>query len=183
MKITFSNIKTLAVVALPMFIAVLTVSNVQAQAVPGASKGARCRVAGSVITVVNKSGESLQSNNGGQSWQILDAQTTQNVTSNLQQVIAKRQLAAQATATGAMVSPNPTNGVTTVNFEMIQSGAVVLTVFNAQGIQVLKHAQGIRQAGANSATFDAAGFSNGVYYYRITVDGANATGGKVVVAQ
>jgi hypothetical protein len=182
MKITFSNIKTLAVVALPMIIAVLTVSNAQAQAVPGASKGARCRVAGSVITVVNKSGESLQSNNG-QNWQVLDAQATQNVTSNLQQVIAKRQLAAQATATGAMVSPNPTSGVTTVNFEMVQSGEVVLTVFNAQGIQVLKQAQGVRQAGANSATFDAAGFTNGVYYYRITVDGANATGGKVVVAQ
>jgi hypothetical protein len=181
MKITFSNIKTLAVVALPMIIAVLTVS-AQAQTVPGASKGARCRVAGSVITVVNKSGESLQSNNG-QNWQVLDAQTTQNVTSNFQQVIAKRQIAAQATATGAMVSPNPTNGVTTVNFEMVQSGAVVLTLFNAQGIQVIKQAQGVRQAGANTAKFDAAGLSNGVYYYRITVDGANATGGKVVVAQ
>jgi hypothetical protein len=182
MKITLSNIKTLAVVALPMIIAVLSVATLQAQTVPGAGKGARCRVAGGVITVVNKSGQSLQSSNG-QSWQVLDAQATQSVTSNFQQIIAKRQIAAQATATGAMVSPNPTNGATTVNFEMVKSGEVVLTVFNAQGFQVARQAQGVRQIGANSATFDASALSSGVYYYRITVDGANATGGKVVVAQ
>jgi serine protease AprX len=136
-----------------------------------------------VITVVSVDGSSLRSNDGGQNWEVLDVTASQNAATNIQRVLARRQLAAQAAATGATASPNPTTGVTTINYEMAQSGQVLLTVFDARGVEVLRMNEGVRQAGANSSAIDATELPNGVYYYRVTVDGANSTGGKVVVAR
>ena len=98
MKSTLSNMKKLAVVALPMMIAITTYTG--AQTVPD-SRNVRGRVSGGVITVVHKGGESLRSNDGGQNWKVLDAETAENVAQDFQQVFARRQMFAQATATGA----------------------------------------------------------------------------------
>jgi hypothetical protein len=176
---TLSSLKALTVVALSMMI----LATAQTAAQSNAASNVRGRVTGGMITVVNVDGRSLQSNDGGQSWEVLDATASQNATTNIQRVLAKRQLAAQAAATGATASPNPTTGVTTINYEMAQSGQVLLTVFDARGIEVLRSNEGVRQSGANASAIDATELSNGVYYYRITVDGANSTCGKVVVAR
>jgi hypothetical protein len=180
-RIKLSNLKALAVVALPIFIAVC--GNAGAQSVPGSSRITRSRVSGGVITVVNINGNAIRTSDGGQSWEALDAATTQNVTSNLQQTIARREVLAQATTTGATASPNPTNGATTINYEIAQPGEVLLTVFDAHGIEVLHRSEGTRQLGANSTAFDATRYSSGVYYYRIMIDGAIAGTGKVIVAR
>jgi hypothetical protein len=180
MKSTLSNMKKLAVVVLPMIIAITTYAG--AQTVPG-SGNVRGRVTGGVITVVKKSGESVRSNDGGQNWQVLDAETAANVAQNFQRVLAKRQIAAQAVATGALVSPNPTYSTTTISYEMTQPGDVLLAVYDVHGVEVLRQSEGVRQIGANSTAFDATELSNGVYYYRIMVDGVTSISGKVVVAR
>jgi hypothetical protein len=177
----FSNLKTLTVVALSMMITV--VADAAAQSNTDAVANVCGRVTGGVITVVNVNGSSLKSDDGGQNWQVLNAEASKQTTHTLQQVLAKRQLAAQAAATGATASPNPTTGVTTISYEMAQSGEVLLTVFDAHGVEVIRQNEGVRQAGANSSAIDASQLRNGVYYYRMTVDGANSTGGKVVVAR
>ena len=69
--------------------------------------------------------------------------------------------------------PNPFNPVTKIKFSVPENGSnVKLAVFNTKGEQVVTLIDGAFKAGMHSATFNAENLNSGVYYYRLSVDGA-----------
>ncbi|MDG5765982.1 T9SS type A sorting domain-containing protein [Balneolales bacterium ANBcel1] len=63
--------------------------------------------------------------------------------------------------------PNPFNPTTSIDFALPESSQVTLSVYNMLGQQVAVLEEGHLSAGQHSVTFDAAGFSSGVYLYRL----------------
>lgn len=69
--------------------------------------------------------------------------------------------------------PNPFNPGTRIEFQLPQSGWVTLKVYNLIGQEVTTLVDQALQPGNYAYAWDAADFSSGVYYYRITVDSDN----------
>ncbi len=63
--------------------------------------------------------------------------------------------------------PNPFNPATVIKFDLPQTGAVKMEIFNMLGQVVATLVNGNYAAGSYSVTWDAANFSSGVYFYRI----------------
>ncbi|HHJ53332.1 MAG TPA: T9SS type A sorting domain-containing protein [Caldithrix abyssi] len=70
-------------------------------------------------------------------------------------------------------SPNPFNPSTVIRYRIESAGRVQLDVFNTLGERVRVLANGVRQAGDYRVNFEADGLPSGVYYYRLTVNGAS----------
>jgi len=68
--------------------------------------------------------------------------------------------------------PNPFNPVTVIGFQIAKSSQVSLIVYNILGERVSTLVEGVKSPGAYQVRFDASRFSSGVYFYRLTVDGA-----------
>jgi hypothetical protein len=64
--------------------------------------------------------------------------------------------------------PNPFNPSTRIPFTVSREERVALEVFNILGQRVAVLADGVMQAGAYNAVFDAKGLASGVYIYRLT---------------
>ena len=64
-------------------------------------------------------------------------------------------------------SPNPFNPTTTISFMIPEAGQVSIDVFNVAGQKVDTVASEFMSAGAHSVTWDASGFSAGVYFYTV----------------
>ncbi|MCE5248930.1 T9SS type A sorting domain-containing protein [bacterium] len=64
-------------------------------------------------------------------------------------------------------APNPFNPSTTVSFTIPQPGNVTIDIYNAAGQKVAAVADGFMSAGNHSVTWDASGFSAGVYFYTV----------------
>jgi|GEM_PF-3215478 len=64
--------------------------------------------------------------------------------------------------------PNPFNPSTTISFSVPMTSSVTLQVFNVEGREVMRLAEGEYQAGNHSVTFDASDMASGVYIYRMT---------------
>jgi len=67
----------------------------------------------------------------------------------------------------AQNSPNPFNPTTTINFSVAEAGNVAIDVFNVAGQKVDTIASEFMGAGSHTATWDASGFSAGVYLYTV----------------
>ena len=67
----------------------------------------------------------------------------------------------------AQNSPNPFNPTTTIGFSVPDAGDVSVDVFNVAGQKVDTIASEFMSAGSHSATWDANGFSAGVYFYTV----------------
>jgi len=67
----------------------------------------------------------------------------------------------------AQNSPNPFNPSTTIGFTIADAGNVAIDVFNIAGQKVDTIASEFMSAGSHSVTWDASGFSAGVYFYTI----------------
>ncbi|MCE1188353.1 MAG: T9SS type A sorting domain-containing protein [Ignavibacteria bacterium] len=68
--------------------------------------------------------------------------------------------------------PNPFNPVTTINFSIPQEGKVEVTVYNAIGQKVACLLNATRSAGSYSLVWNAASMTSGVYYCKLTCNGA-----------
>jgi hypothetical protein len=64
--------------------------------------------------------------------------------------------------------PNPFNPSTTIQYSIPTNAFVQLKVYDILGNEVAIILSGDQAAGAYSATFNAASFSSGVYFYRLT---------------
>ncbi|MFA6618555.1 MAG: T9SS type A sorting domain-containing protein [Candidatus Neomarinimicrobiota bacterium] len=64
--------------------------------------------------------------------------------------------------------PNPFNPVTTIHFELKNSGMTKLDIFDVTGRHVRTLLNGTVDAGAYDLRFDASALSSGIYFYRLT---------------
>ncbi len=63
--------------------------------------------------------------------------------------------------------PNPFNPSTTISFSLPRASDVSLKVFNLLGQEVATLVNGNQAAGPHEVTFNAAGLSSGVYFYKL----------------
>lgn len=78
--------------------------------------------------------------------------------------------------------PNPFNPTTQISFNLPSDGNVAVKVFNMMGQEVSVLYNGAMNAGDNHATWNAAGFSSGVYMYSVEFNGITKTG-KMILAK
>ena len=71
--------------------------------------------------------------------------------------------------------PNPFNPSTTIEFDLVNSGHVQLSVYNVLGRRVATLIDERLTAGAYKTSFDASAFPNGVYYYTLDTGSFKAT--------
>lgn len=64
--------------------------------------------------------------------------------------------------------PNPFNPITTIHFELKNSGMTKVDIFDVSGRHVRTLLNGTVDAGAYDLKFDASALSSGVYFYRLT---------------
>jgi len=67
--------------------------------------------------------------------------------------------------------PNPFNPETKINFTLVKSAKVNLSVFNANGEIVGSLLNRELQSGKHSVAFNGVNLNSGVYFYKLTVDG------------
>lgn len=71
--------------------------------------------------------------------------------------------------------PNPFNPSTTIEFNIMRSGFTTLRVYNSTGEEAAELVNENLNAGKYQISFDADGFTSGVYFYAITVNGFKET--------
>jgi hypothetical protein len=71
--------------------------------------------------------------------------------------------------------PNPFNPSTEISYVVPQKSEVTLKVFNTLGMEVATLHAGVQEAGQHTATFDAAGLSSGIYFYRLQAGSVSIT--------
>jgi len=64
--------------------------------------------------------------------------------------------------------PNPFNATTTITYEIPVAGNVSLEIYNIMGQKAATLVDGNIEAGRHSITWDAANFSSGIYFYKLT---------------
>jgi len=75
----------------------------------------------------------------------------------------------------AQNSPNPFNPTTSISFNIADAGNVSIDVFNVAGQRVDTLVDEYLSAGSHTVTWDAAGFSAGVYFYTVKSNGFSKT--------
>ena len=78
-------------------------------------------------------------------------------------------------------TPNPFNPTTVISYTLPSECHVELSVYSVDGSRVATLVDGIRPAGRQSATWDAAPHASGVYFYRLSVKGETLTGQAVLL--
>lgn len=71
--------------------------------------------------------------------------------------------------------PNPFNPETNIRYQIQQAGFVKLTVFNSAGEEISTLVNRVQSAGEYEASFDGAGLTSGVYFYRLETEGFSDT--------
>lgn len=77
--------------------------------------------------------------------------------------------------------PNPFNPSTEIEFSLNRSGNVSLDVFNLRGERVARLLDGPRTAGTHQVTWNAESFASGIYFARLTVDGAGSRDARMLL--
>ena len=65
--------------------------------------------------------------------------------------------------------PNPFNPGTNLTYSLRDAGIISLVIFDTQGREIVKLAEGWQPAGTHTAIFDASWFSSGVYFALLTM--------------
>ncbi len=77
--------------------------------------------------------------------------------------------------------PNPFNPITKIKYDLQLAAHVVLKVFDILGNEVSTLVSQKEDPGNYSVSFDAANFSNGIYFYSLFIDGKNAGTKKMLL--
>jgi hypothetical protein len=77
-------------------------------------------------------------------------------------------------------TPNPFNGVSTINYELPQAGQVTFEVFDITGKQIVEMNEGSKGAGSYQISLNASDFAAGSYYYTLTVGTERVTKQMVI---
>jgi parallel beta-helix repeat protein len=80
--------------------------------------------------------------------------------------------------------PNPFNPTTNINYQLPENARVSLKVYDILGREVATLADGMKEAGIYTATFDGSRFASGMYFARFIVNPATAgspSNGKPIV--
>jgi len=77
--------------------------------------------------------------------------------------------------------PNPFNPSTTIEYSIVKSSFVKLSIFDISGKEVNTLISGSQSAGTYSAKFDASNLSTGVYFYKIQTDEFTETKKMILV--
>jgi len=75
----------------------------------------------------------------------------------------------------AQNSPNPFNPTTTISFSIADAGNVNIDVFNVAGQKIDTIANDFMSAGSHTVSWDASGFSAGVYFYTVKTSDMSKT--------
>ena len=76
--------------------------------------------------------------------------------------------------------PNPTNGSTTIRFELTQSRNVAMEIRDLQGRLIDRMEQGQLPAGTHSMNYQVAQLQGGIYTYTLVADGMRLTKKMIV---
>ncbi len=63
--------------------------------------------------------------------------------------------------------PNPFNPTTSISFELDKSGKAILSIYSLMGQKIADLVNEVKSAGVHSISWNATGFSSGVYYYQL----------------
>ncbi len=72
--------------------------------------------------------------------------------------------------------PNPFNAQTTIRYTLTKSGPADLVIYNILGGKVATLFEGVQRAGDHSVIWDANKMPSGIYFYRLSTSGREATG-------
>jgi len=78
-------------------------------------------------------------------------------------------------------TPNPANGFTTINYELLNKSAVVLSVFDVTGKLVASQNEGNQTAGNHNIRLNTSDLAAGVYSYSLKVGNNNTSTKKMVI--
>ena len=81
-----------------------------------------------------------------------------------------------STATLTLNYPNPFTYSTTIEYVLLASGHVHLSVYDVLGREVATLVDGVQHAGKHAAVFDGASLTSGTYLYRLEASGQVRTG-------
>lgn len=79
--------------------------------------------------------------------------------------------------------PNPFNPGTTIEYDVLETGKVYLTIYNIKGQEVAKLVNGEQRVGPlqHVAFWDAQGLSSGIYFYQVRVNDFKMTKKMILV--
>jgi len=80
-------------------------------------------------------------------------------------------------------SPNPTNGISAIGYELENSADVSLFVYDVTGKIIAEQSEGNVMAGQHVVKFNASSLSAGIYYYSLKVDNNSSSTMKMVVVK
>lgn len=72
--------------------------------------------------------------------------------------------------------PNPSQGQTTFEYQLVNAAKVAYTIFDLTGKVVDQQVLGQQPAGKNTIVWNANGMSNGLYFYQFSIDNQVASG-------
>ena len=75
--------------------------------------------------------------------------------------------------------PNPSNGSTTIEFELKKASHITLEVYDITGKRVALLAEGLKSAGVHEVKLNN-NLNTGIYFYKLSADGATATRKMVI---
>ena len=77
--------------------------------------------------------------------------------------------------------PNPTNGTTTINYEVYIGGSVEIRIYNSMGQLLKSLPQGVIQPGVYQTKINISSFPMGLYQYSLLINGEQADVKKMIV--
>lgn len=76
--------------------------------------------------------------------------------------------------------PNPFNGNTSIDYNLVKTANVNVNVYNVAGAQIMNISEGLKTAGNHKLQINASNLPAGIYYYTFTADNYSVTKKMIV---